>query len=153
MENATKALMIAAAVIVAILIISLVMGIFNTGAEQAQNANLDEYAILQHNDKFTKYEGENKSGSEVNAMLKAVRNYNNTQEDESMMITVADQRSDVEDGDKVDVDPDADSSAESPNTVATGARYQVKLYYSNNLVRAIVVADTDGTPSNPLTAE
>ena len=65
MENATKALMIAAAVIVAILIISLVMGIFNTGAEQAQNANLDEYAIQQHNDKFTKYEGENKSGSEV----------------------------------------------------------------------------------------
>ena len=44
MENATKALMIAAAVIVAILIISLGIGIFNMASEQVDNAgDLSEY--------------------------------------------------------------------------------------------------------------
>ena len=71
MENATKALLIAAAVLVAILIISLGIGIFNMASEQVYNAgDLSEYQIQQFNEKFTKYEGENKSGSEVNAMLK-----------------------------------------------------------------------------------
>jgi type III secretory pathway component EscT len=60
MENATKALLIAAAVLIAVLLISLVMGVLNSGAEQVDNADLSEYEIQQFNDKFNKYVEENK---------------------------------------------------------------------------------------------
>ena len=56
MENATKALLIAAAVLVAILIISLGIGIFNMSSEQIDNAgDLTEYQVQTFNDKFRKY--------------------------------------------------------------------------------------------------
>ena len=54
MENATKALLIAAAVLVAILIISLGLVVYNMASETVDNAgNLDEYQIQQFNEKFT----------------------------------------------------------------------------------------------------
>ena len=66
MENATKALMIAAAVIVVLLIIGLGIGVFNMASEQVDNAgDLSEYQIEQFNAKFRKYEGTNVSGSDV----------------------------------------------------------------------------------------
>lgn len=89
MENAIKALLIAAAVIIAVLIISLVMGVFNTGSEQVNNnSDLSEYQIQQFNDKFTKYEGKNVSASKANAMIKTVFNHNLAQEDSSTMVEI-----------------------------------------------------------------
>jgi len=90
MENAVKALLIAAAVLIAVLIISLVMGVFNTGAEQVGNAgDLSEYEIQQFNDKFRKYEGKNKSASEVNALIKTAFYHNSSYiDDQSMRVRV-----------------------------------------------------------------
>ena len=54
MENATKALMIAAAVIVVLLVIGLGIGVFNMANEQIDNAgDLNEYQVEQmyHTDK------------------------------------------------------------------------------------------------------
>ena len=80
MENATKALMIAGAVLMAIVIIGLGMAIFNgvggilnSGAEQG-----DELEIKQFNSKFEKYEG-NRSGSQCRDLISTVRTNNNTQ--------------------------------------------------------------------------
>lgn len=89
MENATKALLIAAAVLVAVLIISLGIVVYNKAADAVDSAgNLNEYQIKQFNEKFTKYEGTNKSGSEVNALLQTALNHNNAQEDNGTCVQI-----------------------------------------------------------------
>ena len=88
MENATKALIIAAAVMIAILLISLGVGIFNTAQEQVGNYDLSEYEIQQFNDKFIMYQGNSVSGTKVNTMLDMVYNHNLVNEDEAMRVRV-----------------------------------------------------------------
>ena len=89
MENATKALLIAAAVLVAILIISLGIGIFNMASEQVNNAgDLSEYEIQKFNEKFTQYEGTSVSASDVNALIKTAFNHNLSEEDPSRRVRV-----------------------------------------------------------------
>ena len=143
MENAVKALLIAAAVLIAILIISMVMGVFNMGAEQIENAgDLSEYEIQSFNDKFTQYEGDSVTGSRVNALLKTVFNHNMVQDDNNVKITMGTGASRLAD--------DATESAANKvvvntNTMSdkysTGRRYTVTCFYnsSSNLVDHIQV--------------
>ena len=72
MENATKALLIAAAVLVAILIISLGIGVYNMASETMENVDLSGTEVQAFNEQFFQYNGNKKRGSEVNAMLKTV---------------------------------------------------------------------------------
>ena len=72
MENATKALLIAAAVLVAILIISLGIGVYNMASETMGNVDLSGTEVQAFNEQFSQYNGNKKRGSEVNAMLKTV---------------------------------------------------------------------------------
>lgn len=76
MENATKALLIAAAVLIAIILISLGLAVVRQGQEAVQDADLSEAEATQFNSKFTMYEGTNVSTSRVNAMLNAVFSHN-----------------------------------------------------------------------------
>ena len=138
MENATKALLIAAAVLVAILIISLGLVVYNMAAETVNNsANLSEYEIQSFNEKFTKYLGENMSGTTVNAMINTVFNHNLAQEDENA-------------GRKVSVEVDGttiidrtDTQAVSPSKVDTGKRYTVTATYdpTSKLIDVITVEE------------
>lgn len=83
MENATKALLIAAAVLVAILIISLGLVVYNMAAETVNNsANLSQQEIQTFNEQFTQYQGDNVRGSNVNALLKTALNNNITKSQE-----------------------------------------------------------------------
>ena len=83
MENATKALLIAAAVLVAILIISLGLVVYNMAAETVNNnSSLSAQEIQAFNDQFTQYEGDNVRGTRVNSLLKTVLNNNITQQQE-----------------------------------------------------------------------
>jgi len=89
MENAVKALLIAGAVLVTILIISITMGVFNVGAEQIDNAaDLSEYEIQSFNDKFEQYVGTNVSGAEVNALIKTAFNHNLFEDDANRRVRV-----------------------------------------------------------------
>ena len=113
MENATKALLIAAAVLVAILIISLGLVVYNMAAETVNNsANLSEYEIQSFNEKFQKYVGDNVSGTTVNAMINTVFNHNLAQEDE---------------GRKVEITGDAELAIDATQLIKvdTGRRYIV----------------------------
>jgi len=76
MENATKALLIAAAVLVAILIISLGLVVYNMAAETMDSVNISGQEVTASNEKFTRYDGVHRRGSEVNAMLKTVLSAN-----------------------------------------------------------------------------
>ena len=129
MENATKALLIAAAVLVAILIISLGLVVYNMASETVNNsANLSEYEIQSFNEKFTKYAVDNKSGSDVNAMLKTVFNHNLAQGESSTQV-------------KVTGDANLDKSATSYEKVPTGSRYDVVVNVDPNskMVNSITV--------------
>lgn len=76
MENATKALLIAAAVLVALLIISLAVAIYRQASEKVNSINMSGQEIQAFNDQFLKYDGTGKRGTEVNALLKTALNNN-----------------------------------------------------------------------------
>lgn len=122
MENATKALLIAAAVLVAILIISLGLVVYNMAAEAMGNVNLSEQEIKVHNDKFIQYEGEAERGSQVNALLQTVLTNNLDATDEGQKVEVVM-------GGQTLVSKDQTTS---PTKVDTGATYTVTAIYDSD---------------------
>lgn len=89
MENASKALIIAGAILLSILIISLGIFIFNQASEITKSSNLSEIEVLQFNEKFTSFEGEHVRGSEVNSLLnRVVQNNIANQDDTSKQVDV-----------------------------------------------------------------
>ena len=88
MENATKALIIAASVLIAMLIIALGVGIFSAAQEQVGDFDLSEYEIQQFNSKFTIYNGNNVSGTKVNQMLEVVFNHNLANDESALRVRV-----------------------------------------------------------------
>lgn len=72
MENATKALLIAAAVLIAVLIISLGIVVYRMASQTIDSVNFSGQEITAFNDQFTQYQGQHRRGSEVNAMLNTV---------------------------------------------------------------------------------
>lgn len=84
MENATKALLIAAAVLIAILIISLGLVVYNMASETIGAVDFSSQEITAFNDKFTQYEGSNVRGSQVNALLKTAMQSNMQSKAEGM---------------------------------------------------------------------
>lgn len=89
MENASKALIIAGAILLAILIISLGIFIFNQASEVTKSSNLSEVEVLQFNEKFTSFEGNYKRGNEINSLLnRVVQNNLANKEDTSKQVEV-----------------------------------------------------------------
>lgn len=72
MENASKALIIAGAILLAIVIISLGLVVVNNTRGVSDNANLSEQEIQSFNSKFVAYEGKNVSASRVNTLIQQV---------------------------------------------------------------------------------
>ena len=89
MENASKALIIAGAILLSILIISLGIIVFRQASGAAESTSMDEFEIATFNEKFTQYQGTSVRGSQVNALLSqiAASNVANS-EDESKQVTV-----------------------------------------------------------------
>ena len=74
MENASKALLIAASVLIVILLIAVGMRIFNSTSGTADNVEITMNAteIATFNSKFTAYAGSGKSASQVRALANIV---------------------------------------------------------------------------------
>ena len=96
MENASKALIIAGAILVSILIIGLGMTLYNNAAGTLERANIDETAVRQYNAGFTEYENQtNVKGANVKAVIKNVITHNRTyRDDKSLWINVIDTKGD-----------------------------------------------------------
>lgn len=71
MENASKALIIAGAILLSILLISLGIMIFNTAQDTTKNIGMTQAQVSAFNNKFSKYEGTIK-GSEVRSLIQEV---------------------------------------------------------------------------------
>ena len=89
MENASKALIIAGAILLAILIISLGIMIYNQAAGVVNSNAMSEVEISTFNQKFMQYEGTNVKGANVNSLLEQIVQNNVTnQTDTSKQVEV-----------------------------------------------------------------
>ena len=79
MENASKALIIAGAILLAILLISLGIYIFSQAQSVVEGSGMTKAEVSTFNNQFLKYEGSIK-GSELKSLIQEV-NINNTQDD------------------------------------------------------------------------
>ena len=78
MENASKALIIAGAILISIMIIGLGVAIYSQAKSNASKANLNSEVAQAQNEKFTTYFGSKVSSSEVKSLMSAVRTNNIT---------------------------------------------------------------------------
>ena len=85
MENASKALIIAGAILLAILIIGLGMFIYNQAADTLDGAQLDGQKVDSYNREFLQYEG-TKQGSQVKTLLNNIKAHNRNAEDARQVI-------------------------------------------------------------------
>ena len=71
MENASKALIIAGAILLAILLISLGIMIFNQAQDTVSNSGMSQAEMQAFNNKFLKYEG-TRTGSDIKSLISEV---------------------------------------------------------------------------------
>ena len=90
MENASKALIIAGAILISILIIGLGVFIYNQAANTVGKANLGSQEAQAQNQQFESYFGAKKSAADVKALMSLIRSNNITSEtgDETKKIYV-----------------------------------------------------------------
>ena len=90
MENASKALVIAGAILVSILIIGLGMMIFNNVSGFADTSSVDALAVETYNKDFVTYEGTNVKGTNAKALVNKIIQHNLANStDSSLWINVA----------------------------------------------------------------
>lgn len=86
MENASKALIIAGAILISILLISVGIMIFNSssGLFDSAKSSMSEQEVRMFNQKFSMYEGENVSGTEVRELFNAIKTNNANAENQQV---------------------------------------------------------------------
>ena len=88
MENASKALIIAGAILLAILIIGLGVCIYRQAAGVIDTGTMDQLVVSQFNAQFEPYLGNNVSGSNVKQLIKIINASNRAKEDLPVTIEV-----------------------------------------------------------------
>ena len=157
MENATKALLIAAAVLVAIIIISLTLVFVRQGQEAVAGADMSEAEVAQFNSKFNTWNGKKISTTQLNALINMVFMHDKQE------ILTGNKRY-VSISVKAEGDPDADvtgflcgmyvgsdpygtpiindrttANINSVPKISGKGYYSVKCKYNNNLISSIMV--------------
>lgn len=117
MENASKALLIAGAVLIVILLISVGIMIFNSskGLFGSATTNMSQQEKTMFNTKFTMYEGPNVSGTQLRELIRAVIT-NNTDEDNAK-VTI--------NGNEINGTTNATKIPGTTTTITTTSRYTV----------------------------
>ena len=78
MDNASKAIIMAGAVLVAVMIISLGVLLFNSASKNTEEIGkqVETREVLQYNQRFSVYAGSNVSGSDVRSLLNSIEMHN-----------------------------------------------------------------------------
>ena len=154
MENASKALIIAGAILLSILIIGLGMTVFNSADNVKGAANLDATELRAHNSQFLSYEGRQK-GSQVRALVNSIKTNNATYNDRMIAIGFS---TNTTPGSPEEIDLSEDN--EDPNDYSS---YQIKNnttyfvtfgYGANNCINSVeihVYSDADLSGGNTAT--
>mgnify|MGYP004508913295 FL=1 len=136
MENASKALIIAGAILLAILIISLGIMIYQQASGVVNNNSMTEVDVSTFNSKFEQYLGSNVRGAQVNALINTVNTNNMSQDDASKKVKLH-----IINGDN----PEDQATAATNNTknYKTGSTYIVKVvkYTKGGLIEKISIEE------------
>ena len=91
MDNASKALIMAGAVMIAILIISLGVLLFNMAASHTENVQneLTQQEILGYNQKYSRFAGDNVTGSDAKSLILLIEQHNNDAEERDNYGTIS----------------------------------------------------------------
>ena len=114
MENASKALIIAGAILLAILLISLGIIIFSQAQDTINNSGMSQAELQTFNQQFVKYEGAQK-GTVVKSMMQEVLAVNAN--GSGYTITVKDNN---------------DANVTDTKDIKAGTTYDIELQYNNN---------------------
>ena len=126
MENASKALIIAGAILLSILIISLGIMVYNNAKNTVGSANLSKQEIQTFNSQWEAYVGSNKTASEVRTMIQAVIASNaagKTGEGRNVDVFNGDNKVDLKNG---------------LPTISSSSTYTIEVSYNNGLVDAVI---------------
>lgn len=140
MENASKALIIAGAILLSIAIIGIGMAVFSMANESMSNANLSQQEIDSYNATFMRYEGV-QNGSTVKTLLNTIRTHNQTNSNDNSKQIVIKANAELT-GAIVSDDGVAGSTSADINTarnaVVAGTRYKVTFNFtSTGLIKEI----------------
>ena len=122
MENASKALIIAGAILIAIVLITFGVIILGQSSEIINNSSMSETEVAAFNAKFTAFEGTKVRGSKVNSLLQTVLQHNLSQDDAGKKVKITNMKD----------APSLEATATTlPATKAdTGATYKVECVYN-----------------------
>ena len=140
MENASKALIIAGAILLAILIISLGIMIYNQAAGVVNNNSMTEAEVNSFNQKFEQYIGENVRGANVNSLVSAVNTNNMSTDDESERVEIT--------GSVITENTSDNNAATTYNkTAQTGKTYKVEIagYTTGGLIQTINISEASAS--------
>lgn len=141
MENASKALIIAGAILLSILLIGLGMYVYTQASGIMNRTNMDATEINAYNSQFEAYEG-TQSGSQVRALLQLVRSHNNANVDDSSLNVNVLESSAA----SVTKAPDAAIATTVVNgimgNIKAGSTYTVDFGYDSNSGRIVAVGIT-----------
>ena len=87
MENASKALIIAGAILLSILLISLGIMIFTQAQDTVTNSGMSDAEVEAFNNNYTKYEGKQK-GTMVKSLINAVLANNSNENNAEKQVTI-----------------------------------------------------------------
>lgn len=144
MENASKALIIAGAILLSILIIGLGMFIYQKAAGAMEGININSQEVQSYNSPFVNYEG-TQTGSAVRALCDAVRSHNTAnQNDVSLQIGML--YGDIgkeQKVDSLDAEIDYTSITNVRNAIKVGRMYNVTLTPAKSgKIATIVIEDS-----------
>ena len=133
MENASKALIIAGAILLAILIISLGIMIYNQASGVVNNNSMTEVEVTTFNQKFEQYLGDKVRGANVNSLINAVNTNNMSTDDASKQVTLKNGSADLS----------KTSSGQYERKMKTGATYKVEAtkYTKGGLIEKIKITE------------
>lgn len=160
MENASKALVIAGAILISILIIGLGVFIYNGAAGTVKKANLNSQEAQAQNNQFEAYFGSHVSATEVKQLLSLVRTNNITsdtnEEDKKIFINSKDSTVSGDSGIGVDIKTGTyyvvevmNDKAVAPGTDISDTNNQG--YWNNGFIRNISIQKATGKETNSST--
>ena len=132
MENASKALIIAGAILLAIAIIGVGMAVFNNASDSVSGTDMASEEVTAYNSEFDSYEGNAVRGSRVKTLINTVKQHNLTATDDSEKVQVLTAAGETEVSvDEVDVEGAASTTGlqETSNAIQSGRTYQVSFGY------------------------
>ena len=119
MENASKALIIAGAILLAILIIGLGVFIYNQASNTVGETGMDQAAVRQFNGQFEPYINKTIDSTAAKALIDTVNSSNNTGKNLVRLPEIS-----------------------NKSQIQTGHKYNVEAYQPDGVINEIIITDT-----------